>query len=108
MKLSYQIYSTTTYILYTVYVLVFLGILSTVPDYLYLWNYIVQIGLCLFLMIRYHPFRNVYKFEKNDEKIIFNVAVLLFINLISVPFIIQYLESLKNKVVSFQRGLLRE
>jgi hypothetical protein len=105
MKLPYKIYTTTTYILYVVYALVFLGLLSTVPHYLYIWNYIVQIGLCVFLMIRYHPFRTVYKFEKNDEKIIFNVAVLLFINLISVPFIIQYLESLKNKVVAFQQEL---
>jgi len=105
MKLSYQIYTTTTYILYVVYALVFLGLLSTLPNYLYIWNYIVQIGLCVFIMIRYNPFRTVYKFEKNDEKIIFSVAVLLFINLISVPFIIQYLESLKNKVVAFQQKL---
>lgn len=102
MQLSYKIYEMTTYIVYAVYALVFLGILSTVPQYLYLWNYLVQVGLCLFLMLRYNPFRAIYKFEKDDEKIIFSVAVLLFINLVSFPLILQYINSLKQTVMSHQ------
>lgn len=101
MKMSYKIFETSMFILHAIYLLVFLGILSTVPKYIYFWNYFVQLGLCIFLMFRYHPFRKVYKFEKDDEKIIFSVAILLFINLVSFPLVLQYVESIKNKVVSY-------
>jgi predicted membrane protein len=92
MKLPYQFYFFSLITIHVIYAMVFLGIFSTVPEYIYMWNLVVQIGLCLFLMFRYHPFRT-HVFEPYDAKLIFGSAMLLLANVISLPLLYSYIVS---------------
>lgn len=91
MRIPYEIYFLSLAGIHIINALVFLGILSTIPQYVYIWNVVIQVGLCLFLMYRYHPFRFQYKFEPIDAKLIFGSATLLFINVVSIPMLYKYM-----------------
>lgn len=91
MRIPYELYFFSLVGIHVINALVFLGILSTIPQYVYIWNAVIQIGLCLFLMYRYHPFRSQYKFEPIDAKLIFGSATLLFINVVSIPMLYKYM-----------------
>lgn len=86
----YTIYFLSLFSIHVIYALVYIGVISTVPKYVYYWNTIVQIGLCLFLMYRYHPFRT-HQFKPLDGKMIFGAATLLLFNIVSFPFVYSYL-----------------
>ena len=85
MRVPYEFYFASLAAIHVAYMLAFLGILSAVPKYVYVWNMVVQIGLCMFLMYRYHPFKTQYKFETIDARLIFGSSLLLFVNIISLP-----------------------
>ena len=85
MMFSQKLYFGSLFAIYVVYGLVFFGILSTVPHYVYIWNGFVQLGLCLFLMFRFHPFRKQYTMTIYDVKMIFGASTLLLLNTITLP-----------------------
>lgn len=85
MQIHYGFYFFSLIAIHVVYGLVFLGVFSKVPQYVYIWNMAVQVFLCVFLMYRYHPFQKEYKFNSFDAKLIFGSALLLLINIISLP-----------------------
>lgn len=100
MKIPYRLYLFSLICIHFVYGMVFLGILSTVPKYVYLWNIAVQVGLCLFLMYRYHPFRTSYAFEPIDAKLVFGSALLLLVNVISLPLLFRTLsQRIREKTI---------
>jgi hypothetical protein len=73
-----------------VYIFVFLGIFSTTPTLIKYLNICIQAFLCLFLMIRFHPFRdNRVKFiaKQSDIIFIFGSAFILFTNLVLVELV---------------------
>ena len=79
-------------LIYFFYIAVFLGIFINVPYYIKELHFIVQIGLCLILMIRFHPFRDKYVLKPYDISFIFGTATFLFINVILV-------EIVKNTII---------
>jgi hypothetical protein len=85
MQIHYRFYFFSLITIHLIYGLVFLGVFSKVPQYVYIWNMAVQIFLCLFLMYRYYPFQKEYKFKPMDAKLIFGSSLLLLINIISLP-----------------------
>ncbi len=85
MKFHYGVYFFSLIVIHVMYALVFLGVLTTIPHFVYVWNMIVQLFLCFFLMYRYHPFRASYNFRPIDARLIFGSAVLLLFNIISLP-----------------------
>lgn len=101
MQIHYGFYFFSLITIHVIYGLVFLGVFSTVPQYVYVWNMAVQLFLCLFLMYRYHPFQNDYKFKQLDAKLIFGSSMLLLINIISLPV-------LYSRVYEQIKGPLRE
>lgn len=90
MEIPYKIYFFSLISIHVIYGFVFLGVFSSVPQYVYLWNMLVQIGLCLFLMFRYHPFKNKHEFSQYDSKLIFGSSMLLLINIVSLPVLYTY------------------
>lgn len=90
MNLPYKVYFGSLFFIHFVYGMVLLGIFSSVPQYIYVWNMLVQVCLCLFLLYRYHPFRKSHKFEEYDARLIFGSALLLLTNIISLPLIFSY------------------
>jgi hypothetical protein len=92
--LPYYLYFFSLCVIHFMYALVFLGVFSAVPDYVYYWNILVQVGLCLFLMYRFHPFRTQKRFYPTDDKMIFGAATLLLFNIISLPLLYSYIGSI--------------
>ena len=99
MKFHYQLYFISLVVIHFIYALVFLGVLSSVPKYVFGWHIAVQLCLCLFLMFRYHPFRDKYKFKPNDASLIFGAAGLLFVNIVvSVPILYSYIHLMESTI----------
>ena len=104
MMFSHKLYFGSLFAIYVVYGLVFFGILSTVPHYVYIWNGFVQLGLCLFLMFRFHPFRKQYTMTIYDVKMIFGASTLLLLNTITLPVA---LSKILNKIQSNTQQIVR-
>ena len=105
MMFSQKLYFGSLFAIYAVYGLVFFGILSTVPHYVYIWNGFVQLGLCLFLMYRFHPFRKQYSMSIYDVKMIFGASTLLLLNTITLPVA---LSKILNKIQSNTQQIARQ
>jgi len=73
-------------IIHLSYFIAFFGIFVVNPEYIHVLNIFVQIFVVVFLLLRFHPFRNHYVVKKGDQTIIFGSAFLLGTNLISVEF----------------------
>jgi hypothetical protein len=65
------------------YVLLFFGILSINYIYVNYLNVGIQIFTCIFLLLRFHPYRK-HKITKYDSIIITHSAIFLLINLLLV------------------------
>jgi len=74
----YYVYTLT--ILQIIYVLIFFGLVYINPMYLTTFNVLIQSFVCIFLLIRFHPYRE-HELRKYDSKIIFSSALFLLINL---------------------------
>lgn len=105
MMFSQKLYFGSLFAIYAIYGLVFFGILSTVPHYVYIWNGLVQLGLCLFLMFRFHPFRKQYTMSIYDVKMIFGASTLLLLNTITLPVA---LSKILNKIQSNSQQIARQ
>ena len=105
MELFKDYYFLTLIIIYFSYFLVYLGVLSSLPEIVDIMNFAVHLFLCLFLMYSYHPFRT-HHFQPKDAQFIFGAAFFLFTNLISISFVENILSfllpngELKQKLVS--------
>ena len=73
-------------IIHLSYFIAFFGIFVVNPEYIHALNVFVQIFVVVFLLLRFHPFRNHYAVKRGDQTIIFGSAFLLGTNLISVEF----------------------
>jgi len=87
-----RFYFWAIFIIYFCYIAVFLGVFVNIPNYVKELHFIVQIGLCLILMIRFHPFREKYVLKPYDISFIFGTATFLFTNVILV-------ELVKNTII---------
>ena len=70
-------------ILLIVYGLIFVGVIYINPEYLYIFKTIMQVLVCIFLIYRFHPYRN-HVLQKYDAKIIFSSAMFLLVNISAV------------------------
>jgi hypothetical protein len=82
------IYLISIGILYLMYFLVFFGLFNINPEYTRLFGNFIQLGICLFLIIRFHPFRK-HELKEFDGEIIFGSAMFLLANLGITEYIIQ-------------------
>ena len=98
MHIHYHIYFFSLLVIHIFYGMVFLGIFATVPQYVYIWNVAVQVGLCFFLLFQYHPFRSNYSIEKQDASMIFGASLLLLINTLTLPFLHSYLQYIMEPI----------
>jgi len=105
MELFKDYYLFTLIIIYFSYFLVYLGVLSNLPEIVDKMNFAVHLFLCVFLMYNYHPFRS-HHFQPKDAQFIFGAAFLLLTNIISISFVENTLSfilpngELKQKLVS--------
>ena len=74
----YYVYSIIT--LHILYVFALIGFLSFTSETLRVFNVLIQVFICLFLIFRFHPFRK-HELREYDGKIIFGSAAFLLFNL---------------------------
>jgi hypothetical protein len=101
--LPYLVYFVSLLLVHVVYGAVYLGILSSIPEYINWLNKSVQIALCLFLMYRYRPFQQEYSFHPLDAQLIFGSAFLLFCNIVSLSLLYSYLPLDKLLFLNIQK-----
>lgn len=63
----------------------FFGIVILDQDYIKQYNRMIQMFVCVFLLFKFHPFRE-HTLKKVDSKIIFGSALFLLLNLGIVQF----------------------
>jgi len=87
----FQSINATFYILYA---LVVLGFAVLNIEYLMIFKTIIHSFICLFLIAKFHPFRE-HTLSKNDSNVIFSAAIVLLINMGVIDTIYSYVEKYK-------------
>lgn len=91
------IYKVTMALIHIIYIFLFFGILTIDFKYLRLFSIFIQILVCIFLIIRFHPFREHY-YEKNDATILFGSAIFMLENLGLTELALYYGRKLEDNV----------
>lgn len=74
----YYIYSIIS--IHIIYIIIFIGIINLNGNYLNEFNIFIQLFVCLFLILRFNPFRKPV-FREHDAHVIFGSATFLLLNL---------------------------
>ena len=81
------------YLTYILIIVSFFGLSNSAPIYLEKLDYYIRIYVCLFLIWRFNPLRNVTKFTNLDKKIAFNAGMFI----LTTTVLNQYLVYIKDK-----------
>jgi hypothetical protein len=81
LEISYKPFLGMIGLTYLLYIITYFGLLSINTQYIELLNIITQLFICIFLLVRFNPFRE-HELRKYDAKIIFGSGVLLSMNLL--------------------------
>jgi hypothetical protein len=79
-------------LLYIAYIVTFFGILYIEPQYVVYLSYAIRLFVCLFLIYKFHPFRE-HRLDQFDGTIIFASAFLLLTNMGMSEYVIAQLNS---------------
>jgi hypothetical protein len=83
---------------YYVYILALFHIYAIQPNYLTQLNIAIQVFICVFLVIRFNPFRTHY-FKEGDALMIFGSATFLLLNLGFIEIVKPYMPMvIENKL----------
>jgi hypothetical protein len=91
------IYLISIGILYLMYFLIFFGLFNINKEYTRLLGNFIQLGICLFLIIRFNPFRK-HELREFDSVIIFGSAMFLLANLGITEYIIQFVRNKRSYI----------
>lgn len=80
LDLSGNYYKYILITLHLTYALLLFGIVAINPSYLRELNIFIQSFVCLFLIVKFNPFRK-HVLKENDSRIIFSSAIFLLINM---------------------------
>ena len=89
-------FNSLVFLIYLSYFLVFFGIVYVNKKYIQLFSDTLLIFVCLFLIIRFHPYRK-HELRNFDAKIIFTSAILLLTNAGLTKY---YIYKVKNDIES--------
>jgi hypothetical protein len=101
-KTKKPIYLFLIFVIYLSYFLTFFGIYYVDPDLLKYFTLGVNLFVCLFLLIRFHPFQT-HELRYFDDKLIFASGIILLSNLgIDI-----YLKPLHDTTKMFYESILK-
>ena len=86
------IFNALVTLIYVAYLAVFFGIMAIDEKYIRNFSTLVQLGVCLFLIYRFFPYRSVYVLTQFDISIIFYCATLLFINVVATEVYVSFFQ----------------
>jgi hypothetical protein len=84
-----SVYLTIMMFMHISYALIFIGLIQYKIELINYIHYGIQIFICLFLIARFHPFRE-HSLSKLDVNIIFSSAIILLTNIGITGLFIQY------------------
>lgn len=85
-------------ILTTLYGLLLVGVIYINPEYLQNFRTIMQLFVCLFLIYRFHPYKE-HVLKQYDAQIIFSSAIFLLVNITAVDIANKIIKPLDDAVV---------
>jgi hypothetical protein len=88
------LYRGSLFIIFFLYFVAFFGLYSYNQKYLYYLQLFMQAFVCIFLIVRFHPFRT-HSLKPFDANIIFGSAVVLLTNL----GVTTYMENYINNII---------
>ncbi len=74
--------------LYFLYIGIYFGLTFADPLYVTMLSKLIRLFVCMFLIIRFHPFKETHTLREFDEKIIFASAILLLTDLGITQFVL--------------------
>lgn len=77
-------FSTTIFLIHLAYLAIFFGVAVISEVYLKNLSTLVQLGVCLFLIYRFFPLKEIDVLTKLDRSIIFYCATFLLLNVVLV------------------------
>jgi hypothetical protein len=95
----------TLFIWHLLYFLIFFGLVYIDPSYVYNLSVLIQLFICGFLLIRFHPFRE-YEISRFDGMVIFTSTTFLLTNLLTTELLAPYLPAIENYLKGKASGLL--
>jgi hypothetical protein len=90
---QYKVFTIVIYIIWSLYIIIALGLSANAPEYLDELQSYVKIYVSLFLLWRFNPFRHV-QFTRLDAKIAFSAGLLL----LATTFINKFLQSVLHVI----------
>lgn len=81
-------------LIYILIIISFLGIFTNASTYLNDVNYYLRVYVCLFLIWRFNPFRNIDIFTSLDRKIAFNSGIFI----LTTTILNTYIDKFKQKL----------
>jgi hypothetical protein len=111
-KTIHYAYLGTVYIIHIAYVLVFFGVLYINPAYIADLSSAVQIGVSLFLIWRFHPFREWMNMKEPrlthfDRVVIYSSATFLLVNVaLTATFTKYFIDRVETGVPNVLHGYL--
>ena len=94
-----RVFDIFIYISYILIIVSALGFADSVPKYLNNLDYYVRIYICLFLIWRFNPLREIDSFTDLDRKIAFSAGMFI----LTTTALNEYLIKIKSKIKHFIR-----
>lgn len=99
-RVKKPVYLITVGSLYLLYFVALIGLFYIKPGYIHLISNIAHTFICLFLIIRFNPFRKHIFLHEFDDKIIFGSALILLFNLSITQYLLSHIHIKKPTVDS--------
>ena len=97
-KVKLPVFTTSMVLIHISYFIVYFGIIAMHKKYMNYLNVFIEVFVCIFLIARFHPFRQ-HKLHKYDSTIIFGSAILL----LTTP---PPNQSIFNKIISLIKNVM--
>ena len=92
------IFDILLYFSYFLIIISFLGFSKTAPTFLENIDYYIRVYVCLFLIWRFNPLRNVKQFTDLDRKIAFSAGMLIITTTALNQYILYVKQTFKQKI----------
>lgn len=99
------VYLSSIFLLHFAYLLVFVGVIKYTPTIINNISIFIQLFICLFLIVKFHPYRK-HELKEFDSTIIFGSALFLLTNLGITEYLKNYFE--KNSSLTSMKNNLQE
>jgi len=87
------------------YFSILIGIITFDIHYLNILNYSVHTIICLFLIIRFNPYRENIRLHPIDSKIVFSTSIFLLLNMFVIEVIKKFFPNYEKKIEDIKHVL---